>query len=225
MKSRLHLMISKVSGKTLIAVILISLLALPVLCIYARRSAVAAARYDARLHSSDLKQRTVALCAALGDNHPTIGEPDLIVQKFHTDAPHRPRRLWVVECLAGPHHYNVIFNDLTGNIESLYSEGLSSSSAPAPAAPLMALASPGDAVEGSIRRLQDLQMTPKGTRIVLAQRPERDRDGIGWRIVWKVLRPDAVNPYEVRMVLDGRDATPMIIVNCGELDNYLQNGG
>ena len=221
MKSRFRLMVAEVSGKSLIALALVSLLALPIYGLYARRAARASA-IDAHLHATDLKLRTAAVCAALGDLHPFVGEPELIVQNFQSTVPRRSRRLWVVDCMAGAHRYSIVFNDRTGNIENMFAE------APPPAAPtmdvpLVALASADEALEAALRRLQDLQMTPKGTRIGLTQRPQCDRDGVTWRLTWKVLRPNAATPYEVRMVLDGRDATPILVANFGELDAGAQN--
>lgn len=223
MKTQLRLMISDVSRKTLVVATLMSLLALPVLCLNAHRVSRAAARSEARLQPKDVRQRTAAICMAMGAAHPTIDEPELMVQKFHANMPHGQRRLWVVECLAGSHHYNIIFNDLTGNVEGLFSDGLTSSQHRRSASHV-ALSSPCEALEGAVRRLQDLQMTPAGTRIQLAQRPLCDRDGITWRVVWKVLRPNAAAPYEIRMVLDGRDASPMIVVNGGEMTSFVHNG-
>ena len=206
--------------KTVIGLALASLTALPVLCLYPRHAVIASARPNARMQSKDLKQRATRICLSLGGANPIIGEPEFVIEKLHEGTQRRERRLWVVDCLVGLHSYTLIFNDLTGNVQSLYSDGTTSSFR---FTGVPALSTPSDALEGAIRHLKDLQMAPKGTRIVLAQQPKRDRDGITWRLNWKVLRPGIAAPSEVRMVLNGSDATPMRVVNCNELDKYAQN--
>ena len=217
MKNRLRLM-SEGSGKTMIGLLLVALLALPVFCLHSRHVAFISASRNARMQSQELKKRVASLCAAMGVAHPIIGEPQFMVQKFNVRAPHNERRVWLVDCLAGAHGYSMIFNDLTGNIESIYSDGLTASSRGVGMSD-RAVTSPGAALEGGVRRLKDLQMVPKGTRIALAERPECDRDGVTWRMTWKVLRPESAQPYDVRMTLNGNDATPMMVVNCRELEN------
>ena len=219
MKNRFHPLRSEGAGKTIIGLALVSLSALPVLCLYPRDAAIASAPPNTRLHAKELKQRATRSCTALGAPNPTIGEPEFVVENFDNDALSGQRRLWVVDCLAGSHGYTLIFNDLTGNVQSLYSDGTTSSFSSA-AVPNPVLTSPSDALEVSIRRLQDLQMAPKGTRIALAQRPRCDRDRTIWRVAWKVTRPGAADPYEVRMALSARDATPLTIVNCNELGQF-----
>jgi hypothetical protein len=104
----------------------------------------------------------------------------------------------------------------------MFAEGLTATSR-ATAVRDVAVTSPGQAMEGAVRRLKDLQMVPKGTLITLAERPQCDRDGITWRLIWKVRPPTATIPYEVRMVLNGIDATPLMVTNCSELERYIQN--
>lgn len=208
--------LSEGSGKTMIALALVSLLALPVFCLFPHHAALALARQNTRMRTQEMMQRASGICIAMGAANPTIGEPQFIVQTFRPHVPHAQRRLWVVECLAGPHRYNMIFNDLTGNIESMFADGLNGS-ARAAAVPVVTLTSSNAAVEGSIRRLKDLQMVPKGTRITLAEPPQCNLNRTAWRLVWKVRRPDTASPYEVRMVLNGSDATPIMVVNCSEL--------
>ncbi len=220
MKTRFRL--SEGSGKILMALALVSLLALPIFCLVPRHDALATARQHARLQGKDLKQRASAICEALGAVNPTVADPQFIVQKFQGQGLHGQRRLWTVECLAGPHQYDLIFNDLTGNLESVFSDGLTISSRAA-AVQDVAVTNPAEAVEGSVRRLKDLQMTPKGTLITLAEPPVCDRDRITWHLTWKVKRPGTLLPYEVRMILNGNDATPMMVVNCLELETFTHN--
>lgn len=221
MKKRLT-RISEGSGKTMVALALVSLLALPIFCLYAHYSTLATTRKEARMKPKELKQRAAAICVALGADKPVINEPLFIAQKPSGRAEAKLRHLWVVDCLAGSHAYNLIFNDVTGNIESIYAEGLNISSRAAAKAG-MAVNSQSDAVEGAVRRLKDLQIISKGTRIALAEQPERDPDGITWRMVWKVLPPQAKKPFEVRMAINGYDATPLKVVNYNEMERYAQN--
>lgn len=206
--------------RTSIALTLATLAALPVFCLHSRPLAFASARKDARLQSKDLKQRTTALCRAMGTADPTVGEPQFVVQTYPPQTLRGARRLWVVDCLAGEHYYSVLFNDLTGNIESVYSDGLADSGHAASGGVAI---SQGAIVEGAVRRLKDLQMVPKDTRIVLSERPQCNREGRIWRMTWKVLRPEATRPYEVRMVLNGYDARLVMVVNCQELGCAARN--
>ncbi len=220
MKKRLHRISTEGCRKTVIGLALASLLALPVLCLYPHHTMIASARPKARMQSQDLKQRATRIGLSLGGANPIIGEPEFVIEKLDKEMPRRERRLWVVDCLVGSHSYTLIFNDVTGNVQSLFSDGTTSSSR---STGVPTLSSPSDALEEAIRHLKDLQMVPKGTRIVLAQQPQRNRDGITWRLSWKVLCPGIAAPSEVRMVLNGSDATPMSVVNCNELNKYAQN--
>ncbi|MCW3100339.1 MAG: hypothetical protein JWL77_5957 [Chthonomonadaceae bacterium] len=217
MKKRFRL--SESSGKTLIALTLVALLALPIFCLFPHHLAFAAAQPHARRQGKDFKQQAAVICTALGDAKPTIGEPQFVVQDFRVQALPGERRLWTVECAAGAHRYTIIFNDRTGNLECMFAEGLAVSSCSAVRD--VAVTSPGQAVEGSVRRLKDLQLVPKGTLITLVGRPQRDRDGITWRLIWKVRPPKGAIPYEVRMVLNGADATPLMVANCSEMARSL----
>jgi hypothetical protein len=213
LKKRIHL--SEGSGKTLIALTLVALLALPIFCLFPHHFAFAAAQPHGRRQGKDFKQQAAVICTALGGANPTIGEPQFVVQDFRVQALPGERRLWTVECAAGAHRYTIIFNDRTGNLECMFAEGLNVSSRAA--VHDVAVTSPGQAVEGAVRRLKDLQMVPKGTLITLVGRPQRDRDGITWRLVWKVRPPKSVISYEVRIILNGNDATPLMVVNCNEM--------
>lgn len=209
------------SGKTIIALALVSLLALPVCSLFPRHASFAVAPRNARMQSKELKQRAYSICTALGAVNPKISEPQFVVQTFRIQALPGERRMWTVACQAGSHSYDIMFNDVTGNMESMYADGLTASSRAI--ARTAILTSADEAVEGSVRRLRDLQLVPEGTRIALAERPTCDRDRSIWRVIWKVRRPDSVEPYEVRMVLNGGDATPMIVVNRKELERSGQN--
>jgi hypothetical protein len=211
------------SGKILLALALVALAILPIAGLYSRNAALASAQQKAQLKPTDLKQRAMHIVMALGADKPFIGEPRFVVQRFQSPRPHRERRLWVVDCVAGLHTYNMIFNDLTGNVESIFSDGLTTSSRAALRAGATAVTSQTAAIEGAVRRLKDLEMLPKGTRIALAASPLCDHDGLTWRMTWKVLLPGAATPHEIRMILNGRDATPMVVVNCRELEAYAQN--
>jgi hypothetical protein len=214
LKQRFHL--SEGSGKVLIALALVALLALPIVCLVPHHLTPSGAGMRTRQHSTELRQRAAAICAALGVPNATIGTPQFIVQDFRQRGLSGQRRLWLVDCQAGPHRYSVIFNDLSGNLQCLFSDGLTISSRAA-ARGNVVVNSPSQAVEGSVRRLKDLHMLPKGTLLTLAERPSCDRDGITWHLAWKVQRSATSAPYDVRMMLNGSDVTPMSVVNCSEL--------
>ncbi len=214
MKQRFYL--SEGSGKVLIALALVSLLALPIVCLVPHHLIPSATGQQTHLHSTELRRRAVAICAALGVPNATVSAPQFIVQNFRRRGLSGQRRLWMVDCQAGPHRYNVIFNDVSGNLECLFSDGLTVSSRPA-ARENVIVNSASQAVEGAVRRLKDLQMLPKGTLLTLAERPSCDRDGITWHLIWKVQRSATSAPYDVRMMLNGSDVTPMSVVNCSEL--------
>ena len=219
MKKRFRL--SEGSGKFLAALTLVSLLALPVFGLFLRHSTPGDGSQHPRMQGKDFKSRAAAICAALGTTTASIGEPQFVVQSFRAETLRGQRRLWMVECQVGPRQYSMLFNDLTGNLESVYADGREVPSRSG--VEDVAVNSPSDAVEGSIRRLRDLQMVPKGTLITLVKRPQCDPDGLTWRLVWKVRRSKTAAPYEVSMMLNGCDAMPMMVVNRQELETYARN--
>jgi len=219
LKKRFRL--SEGSGKFLIALTLVSLLALPVFGLFLRHSTSADGSQHPRMQGKDFKSRAAAICTALGTSATVIGEPQFVVQTFRAETLRGQRRLWMVECQVGSRQYNLLFNDLTGNLESMYADGREITSRAG--VEEVAVNSPSEAVEGSIRRLQDLQMVPKGTLITLVKRPTCDQDGLTWRLVWRVQRSKTAAPYEVSMMLNGCDAMPMMVVNRQELGTYARN--
>lgn len=208
--------------KTLCAFALMILLALPVVGLYPWYTVRFAARPQAHLHSEELKARAAAMCMAFGDPKPVVGQPEFVVERFQPGKTQRRRHLWFVECVAGQYHYNIIFNDLTGNMQCLFAEPISPNRLPAPSLRL-ALANRGEAVEGAIRRLKDVKMVPQGANIALAEKPELNRAAGNWHVIWKIRTPASSAPNEVRMLLSSQDATPLIVVNCNELEKYAQD--
>ena len=219
MRKRFRL--SESFGKIIVALTLVSLLALPVFGLFLRRFTLGDGSQHPRMQGKDLRSRAATICTALSATTAAIEDPQFVVQTFRTETLRGQRRLWLVECQVGPHRYSMLFNDMTGNLESMYADGqgITSRARRRDAA----VNSPSTAVEGSIRRLRDLQMVPKGTLITLAKRPECDPDGRIWRLAWRVQRSKTETPYEVHMTLNGYDAMPLVVVNRQELEKYARD--
>lgn len=221
MKRRPYL-ISEGSGKKILVLALVSLLALPIVGLYKHHRALAAVPKEARMHPEDVKRRAIAVGRMLGESDPIISDPQFVTQRISHQTPKGMRHLWTLDCLVRAHHYNLVFNDVTGNMESMYADGLNVTSKAAAQTPVI-VTTPGQAVEGAVQCLKNLQIVTRGSRIALSERPECERDGITWRMVWKVQYPEIAQPCEIRMMLNGSDATPMMVVNCNELSRFVQN--
>ncbi len=165
------------------------------------------ARHDA----SDIARRAALISRALFTD-PQIGAPEFYWEAI-TTRPERP--LWLVRVVADGHNFDLLFNDRTGNLNSLF--GTNTPYGQPQTGPRL-INNSGQAFQLALARLQELQALPTDSRVTLLSGPDPYDNGRCWRVVFNLRRP-GVPLHEVRIALESGSGLPLIMADDYELSD------